>query len=477
MNAEPSPSAHAVMDSLRRAAQLLDAGDARTAHALLGEALVKDRRNPDTLCMIGDACIRLSRMSEAVRHLRLCVQLRPLNPTAVSLLAEAHASLGEVGPAHRALDAYLAHDPRHPRVLAMKARLFQTRGQNDRALEFLEAHLADDDDQCGLSSLYGSACLGAGEHARGIDRLRTVLERVDIAPGARRSLFMSLGHLLDAHADYDEAFAAFERANLMLEPHEPRDFEVVTSYWTPEVLASIAPAAAASPLPVVIVGMPRSGTTLTEQALGVHPQVASVGESDLMPSLMPALVQAPPTAESVGELGRRYLAGLSAAAATGQTRVIDKLPGNYVNLGAIVSALPMTSVIHCTRDPRDVCLSCFFQDFGTRHPYSRRLETCARAYIQHLRIMEYWRQHLPLRVVESNYGRLVADPRPAVEALLAHAGLPWHEGCLEPHKARSTVTTASIHQVRQPIYTTSRQRWRRYEKHLGPMLEVLAEVL
>ncbi len=480
MNTEPlKPGAFTIRDSQQRAAKLLDAGETLRAHEVLKAILPLDRRDVTTLMMLGDASVRLSRLTEGARHLELALKLRPNTPSVVALLANTYSSLGETGRAHRVVDAYLKANPPSPALIAIKARLFQSRGDNERAHDLVASHLDKDDATGSITSIYANVCVALKRRQEGIDVVRKTLERVDLAADGRRSLLFSMGHLLDGEGEYDDAFDSFRRGNMMLDDIDPTPPEKFCERWSAEHLASIEIEPNESELAVMIVGMPRSGTTLTEQVIASHPSAAGVGESDLLPLLArSAATSAEGELDAAGmrKMADGYVSGLAAAVPGEPTRIVDKLPGNYMFLGPISKALPNAAVIHCERDARDTCLSCYFQDFGHRQPFTRRLDTVARQFLAYQHIMAHWHDVLDIEILDSQYEDLTADPRPNVERLIAHTGLPMHEACMSPHKAKSTVTTASIGQVRQPIYKTSQQRWKRYEKHIGPMLELLEGV-
>jgi hypothetical protein len=163
---------------------------------------------------------------------------------------------------------------------------------------------------------------------------------------------------------------------------------------------------------------------------------------------------------------------LSRAAPTA-THVVDKLPGNYANLGLASRLLPGVKVVHCVRDPRDVCVSCFFQDFSMSLGYTTDLVSCAKQYRAQEKIMAHWANVLDLPIFELRYETLVAEPEPTVRALLEFLGMPFDERCLAFHESAGHVRTASWDQVTRPLYATSSGKWKRYEKHLGPMLAEL----
>jgi len=153
--------------------------------------------------------------------------------------------------------------------------------------------------------------------------------------------------------------------------------------------------------------------------------------------------------------------------------VTDKMPGNYLYIGLIAMLFPKAVIIHCERDPMDTCLSIYFQHFAKGHDYSYDLRTIGETYRRYRRLMAHWQQVLPGRIYTSNYEELVSNPEQKARELIAACGLEWNDNCLAFHESKRDVRTASVAQVRQPIYTGSRQRWRNYEKHLGPLKEAL----
>ena len=239
----------------------------------------------------------------------------------------------------------------------------------------------------------------------------------------------------------------------------------------------------ASDRPIFIVGMPRSGTSLVEQILGAHPAVHGAGE---LPNLSRLVMSSRGQGDSVyprwaptmnGQdcraIGQAYLDSLPATA-TGHTRITDKWVDNFEHLGLIHACLPNAAIIHCQRDPRDVCLSCFAIRFSESQAYSYDLTELGRYWRAYDRLMDHWRQTLPPgRMLDVPYEAVVADVEGWARRLVAHCGLEWDDVCLRFHESRRQVRTASFAQVRRPIYADSVGRWRRFARHLGPLLEAL----
>jgi hypothetical protein len=149
------------------------------------------------------------------------------------------------------------------------------------------------------------------------------------------------------------------------------------------------------------------------------------------------------------------------------------MPDNILHLGLVALLFPKARVIYCQRDPRDTCLSCYFQKFSNSLAFSNDLVDCAKRYLQIQRLLAHWESVLPLRILEIQYEKLVAEQEPETRKLLEFLDLDWEASCLEFYKVRREINTASVWQARKPLYSDSVERWRHYEKHLEPMMAVL----
>ncbi|MHA1109282.1 MAG: sulfotransferase family protein, partial [Alphaproteobacteria bacterium] len=240
------------------------------------------------------------------------------------------------------------------------------------------------------------------------------------------------------------------------------------------------PGGSPSELPIVIVGMPRSGTSLTEQILASHSRVVGAGELGEIGQIIGWLGHAhnypkelPQNALKEAATGYlKYIGKIGRGAA----RVTDKMPGNFMNVGLITRMFPKARVIHCRRNPLDNCLSCFAQNFRADGlGWSTDLVDLGHQYCQYRRIMAHWRDMLPAgRMLEIDYEDTVADLEGQARKLVDFCGLDWEDACLEFHKTERAVSTASREQVRNPIYTSSVGRWKRYGEGVSPLVESLA---
>lgn len=461
---------------IERVRSLLAASEYGTAVALLREALQESPRDAHLLRMLGYSLMLFDVNDEAIRHLEFASKLNPGDPDTLCDLSMVYRRLDRLGEAHKALDQVLAKEPGNGRAVALKARVLQSRGQSAKAMEIIEKALEHSKDPT-IIMIYGTIARELKMQGPAIDLIQETLADSTVDRVRRGELLFTLGHLLDSRGEYDDAFKAFDTANKMNDRGEALDFDKHLGAWNKEAVEDFKVQPIDGSRSVLVVGMPRSGTTLTEQVLGAHPSAGGVGESPIMNEVLGSKVPGDLSDDALAKGGKKYLDSLRKAYPDPKViKVIDKMPENYLFLGPISRMIPGVRVVHCRRDARDTCLSIYFQRFGPGMRYAHDLGSCAQQYLGYLRTMKHWEEMLDLPILESRYEELTADPEPRVRALLDHVGLDFHKSCLEHHKSKSSVHTASAGQVRQPLYKTSRQRWKNYEKHLGPMLEVLGDI-
>lgn len=279
---------------------------------------------------------------------------------------------------------------------------------------------------------------------------------------------------------YDDAFEHLQIANDLRRKtihyihREDRDYaKAIKSKYTPDFIAMRSGLGFDSESPVFIVGMPRSGTTLTEQIISSHPDVCGAGElselGDVFRQMGGTL-----RVEELAKIGQEYVERVKSYDKSGKAlRITDKMPANYMNVGLIALILPNAKIIHCRRNPIDTCLSCYKQNFARGQYWSYDLEELGDEYLKYLDIMEHWRTVLPGKMLEIEYEETVGNFEEQARKLIDFVGLPWDDACLEPHKQKRAVLTASKAQVTKPVYQSSVEKWRRYEAHLQPLVRKL----
>ena len=326
-----------------------------------------------------------------------------------------------------------------------------------------------------------------------LEAARAILADPLRPPQDHANVGFGLGKALDARGDYDGAFAAWTVANAarrrQIGPFDrdrwSRRVDRNIAQFTRPFLDARRDWGSDSDRPVFVLGMPRSGTTLVEQILSVHQDAQGCGElSDIartaktLPARIGTMQKWPEAVAALTPALTRaaaddYLASVLKRFPTRAARLVDKAPINFSYIGLILLLFPNARIIWCRRDPRDICMSIFSENFGLNQTQTTDLADIAFFYKEHIRLMRHWTQVAGERIYECRYEDLIADFEPKCRSLVAAAGLPWDERCLRFHESDRAVLTPSRWQVRSPIYSGAVARWKRYEKHLGPLLEAL----
>jgi Tfp pilus assembly protein PilF len=321
-----------------------------------------------------------------------------------------------------------------------------------------------------------------------IAKLRQAIARPSSTAGEKASLLFALGMLLDGSGAYDEAFEAYSAANRFSRGsappgtvlydrarHEALVDELIETF-TPERCLQSAPASGDPPL--FICGMFRSGSTLAEQVLAAHPRVTAGGETTLLPRLVRSNLA--PFPSSLKQASAQRLAAMAnwyrtslAALFPSSDLVTDKRPDNFIHIGLIKTLLPNARIVHTTREPLDNCLSVFFTHLDPSVGYALDLMDTGHYYRQYRRLMAHWKSLYGDDILDFDYDTFVREPRPSAERLLKFLDLEWNDACLEFHEAKGVVKTASVWQVRKPLYNHASGRSRHYMKHLTQLQEYL----
>ena len=495
------------------------------AFHLARKAVASQPEDPGTHATLGNLLLENERTFEAVTAYRAALRLAPGHVNARFNLGGALRRMGEPEAAvteYQGLVDRLPDDPQH--WVALGGALLEAGHPRDAMEAQARALDLSPNDPDALTEL-GLAHVDAGEFAEArrcyrriidggtdhgpvwlnysktrrfgpsdraeIEEAERVAARLDAAssPGPEcGDVHFALGKMYDDLGEYDLAFEHFRRGNEILKEHVPvepgaseRLVDDLTARYDTAWFERVRGWGDPSERPVFIVGLPRSGTTLVEQILASHPEVHGAGELIRISNLarrVPAQGEAPgpgtaaPGRADLESAAEDYLDYIDARAGTA-VRVTDKLPENYHHLGFIASILPNARIVHVRRSPMDVCFSNYVVRFERGHAYSCDFESLAAEYDAHERLMRHWRAVLPMRIHELSYESLVGSLEPESRKLVDFCGLDWDEGSLEFHRTRRAVHTASGWQVRQPLYRTSVERWRHYERHLGALRAAL----
>ena len=290
--------------------------------------------------------------------------------------------------------------------------------------------------------------------------------------------------------DHAAAFQAYRESNEAVRlPFDDASYfdelERIIATFTPELLARVPRPSRPCDLPVFVAGFPRSGTTLVDRIIDAHPQAIGLGESvdlsRMRRDLTLTIGSSLPWPECIGDLDAEDVERLAGKVAESfrrrarrAVRAADKSLENWQSLGLIAILCPAARVIHIRRDALDTCLSCYFERLHpASHRYALDLRQLGRVHRGHQRLMEHWKAVLDLPILDVDYEQLTRDPEPVVRRIIEFCGLPWDERCLRFHETGRAAATLSHDQVRRPMYTTSVERWRKFEPHLGPLREAL----
>jgi len=392
---------------------------------------------------------------KAKEHYQNALTIAPDYLIAHLQLASLHIIEGVLEKAEEHLNRILTISPMHPQAYRLLAHIRKTDAFEEKSLTELEHELEGSEHNESLQS----------------------------------ELRYALADCLDQQQDYDRAFKHLKMANEISSKksefnlaHLKNLAHAQKCFFTKEKIASLSKNGSRSTCPVFIVGMPRSGTTLTEQILSSHPSIFGAGELQDMSELkfkfqskykqsFPAVLENIDSVDfnNIAEVHIEHLHQLAPDA----TRVIDKMPFNFYLIGMIACLFPNAKIIHSVRHPLDTCLSCYFLKFSDRMTFSYDLENLGQVYQIHSELMEHWKTVLPNRIYTQSYEELVKNPERETKRLLDYLELDWNDDCLMHHKNTRPVRTASNWQVRQPIYQTSIHRWKNYRQHLGPLAEIL----
>jgi tetratricopeptide (TPR) repeat protein len=423
------------------------------------------------------------RFEEAENALRRALKLQPSDVNIRSSLGVSFVMHGELTSAKAQFEKVLRTAPRNTDALVGLAQIEAMHGDFGKSETFFKRVLEVDPDLPAALAAIAKLRKMTAADANWLARAQTVAE-ITTDTLQQANLQFALGKYHDDIAQPEPAFSHFKRGNELMksmarpynrEGHERFVDDLIRAY-TPEVIAAVGSGASDSSRPVLLVGMPRSGTSLTEQIIASHPQAHGAGELTFWTDAIRQHEVAArhglldePVRRKLAEDYLRLLSGYSSDA----QRIVDKAPANTEYLGVFYSVFPRARIIHMRRDPIDSCLSCYFQQFSTALNFSMDLGDLAHYYRQFHRFMAHWRSVLPAgTILDVPYEELVSDQEKWTRRILEFLELDWDDRCLQFHDTKRAVATASTWQVRQKMHQGSVQRWRKYSKHLGPLREL-----
>jgi len=453
----------------------------------IDRAIALEPQSPNLRIRRADILRQLGRGTEAICECDQILSLDPDDAEALHERALVLRSLDQPAQALKDLEELQLITKTPALVASDRGWLLAELGRGDEALKAFEEAV---EIQPGLGAAwYGRSILRFQKEAdQGIPRMEKAIATKQLAHRDRINLSFALGKSYLDIGNGDKAFEYLSIGNTLKRStfrydwqSDHVDLEKMSAAFRSGALSCLPHSTIYSEMPVFVFGMPRSGTTLVEQILAAHPLVGTLGESamigDLARSMMSAgtiisqgLEMEAPILDKLGNLYLEHARAIS----PGKLHVVDKMPANFLHLGLISTVLPGARMIHCRRNALDTCLSCYSTLFTHGHEYSYDLEDLGRYYMFYANLMAHWRNVLPPeRILEIDYEDLISDSEIKMRRILDFCGLPWDPACLRFYETKRHIKTASLNQVRSPIYKTSVGRAEQFRPWLGPLEAVL----
>jgi tetratricopeptide (TPR) repeat protein len=517
--AYPSPAPDARLADIDRALRRRDMGRAAQ--------LISDLTRSSPAYVDGwIAAARLAQMtadhSRMRVHLAKALTLAPGSPLIRLLDVEAQIHLGDVLSAIAALKEMEADAEGDAAWLGRISEAYSQCGDFDAAERCASAAMDLDSESASLQYALSSALIATGKLEQAevlldgliasnprdydayynratlrrqtpdnnhVDAIRKAIDETAQDPMSAVGLNYALAHELEDLGRHEESFVALKKGadarRAMMAYRVEKD--IATMARIAEVFDTEFFAQARNGCddqgPIFVLGLPRSGTTLVDRILGAHPEVESLGELNDFPLSLTALCRTIPgpgdlVSKAAGlnmrDLGEAYLHRIRQRGKGGRL-FIDKAPANFLYIGLVAAALPTAKIIHLSRNPIDNAFGMYKALFRMGYPFSYNFDDLAKYMRAKSRLMTHWHAMLPGRIIEVHYEDIVADQEAQTRRLLSEVGLAWNPACLDFHKNTSPTATASAAQVRRPIYTSSVNRWRRYETQLAPLINALGD--
>lgn len=458
---------------------LLALGRSAEAAQSFVHAIELQPRLSQALAGAGKALRRLGYYRQPLEYLRQALSLRPDDAAWHNELGNMLSDLGRADDAIRSYERALALDPG---LLEVHGNIGNARidaGDTDAGIASYEEALRRTPDYAEIhyNLAFARTFRENDEHLR---ELQALADRPDLSDNDRCYIDFALGKAYEDLHDYDRSFACYEHGNrrrktllaydIAADREQFARIKRVFSERFTRHLQDAERGDGAATVPIFIVGMPRSGTSLVEQILASHSAVFGAGELDTASRILTPIVDsgAVVDAAAISAMRADYLEDLQFFAPDSRF-VTDKMPGNFRWVGFLLAALPEAKIVHVRRNPVATCWSMYKRLFSA-NGFTNDLDDLGEYYALYEGLMAFWREAVPDRVYELDYERLTEDQENATRKLLEYCGLPWEDACLDFHRTRRAVRTASSGQVRRKLYTGSSEAWRHYESHLEPLL-------
>jgi tetratricopeptide (TPR) repeat protein len=375
-------------------------------------------------------------------------------------------------------------------IAGIKANLLEQKGEKEQAYNILNKLIDDNNMNSQGVAVFSRLSRSYDRSDEAIALIDSFIEKDTTDVTDKQALMYAAGDLLDKLGRYDEAIGYYHKANASMDitcdrENYTRQHDELIKCFSKEALDKMPRADTGSSRPIFVLGMPRSGTTLTEQIIATHSDVFGAGELHYIKQLDHSLRDTKSAAgkkyneiiegldqKKLSDMAKVYLNKLNKLDSKSK-HVIDKMPHNFLLIGLISLLFPNARIINCRRNPLDNCLSIYFQSFIWSHDYALDLSDVGFFYNEYERMMKHWEEVIDIPILTVQYEDMIQDQEAMSRKLLEFCGLEWDESVMKFYDSKRDVGTASYDQVRQPIYQSSKERWKNYEKHITPLIEEL----
>ncbi|RWO08547.1 MAG: sulfotransferase family protein [Mesorhizobium sp.] len=465
--------------------------DDERALRYFARAVGEEPKNPYYHLSLGEAYVKVSEYAPAIKHMQYALELQPGLIEALCALGRTYTAFDKPDMALPLYEKALKINRDHPKVRAGLASALSGLGRMDEAAAYLKQAIAR---RIGVPAAYNDL-VQTRNFTEEPEELQSILRELGnpkLGSEGAQQLHHAAGKVLNDLKRYDEAFDHFNKAKQASGQRFDIDLyrrwvDSMIETFTPDFLAARAGYGNPSEAPVFVVGMPRSGTTLTEQICASHPDIHGAGELSKLSRVANAIGLKTSSAGDLNQpitsitedlsrtLAEEHLSYLRERAPAA-LRVVDKTPHNFELIGLIGLLFPNARIIHCRRDAIDNCVSCFVLNFSEAHSYNTDLNTLGLYYREYDRLMRHWNEVFPGLIFENRYETLVENQEAQSRRLIDYLGLPWDDACLRFFDRDGSVNTPSRWQVRQPIYKSSVKRWKNYENEIQPLIQSLGDL-
>lgn len=480
--------------TLRNCEHLINQRKLRQAEALLEPLMEALPDHIGVRILMGQLRLAQYRLTEAADQFSKAISLGPESPALHRELAKCYLYGGDLDQAIEQYQQAVALRPQLPESHHSIGDMLRRQGQLDAAEKQFRKTISERPTYTLTYAALADLVKFSADDPL-FETITSLLNRDTVPAGDKQHLHFALGKMNDDIGNFDAAFDHYQLGNRLANRRfstskNHRLINTIIDYQeypgTDVVTADVATGSGQA-VPIFVLGMPRSGSTLVEQILASHPQISAAGETPFIKNILDLASETIDAGEeyphllrhlygaSRKELAAEYLRrlALAARAPADAIRLVDKMPVNFLYIGVIIALFPQARIIHTRRHPLDVCLSCYFHNFSTGLNYTFDLENLGRVFQDYQRLMGHWQALYPDNILDLEYETLVTNQEEKSRELLEFVGLDWDPACLNFYDTQRPLGTASLAQVRKPVYQSATYRWKNYASQLQPLAEIL----